>query len=354
MPIWRSKRSKAKEENYQGLRLVGELEEWADQLGALKDMKDGHAVETAKYAKTASIQEELAFAWWAPQVLKTKRSIIAKIKSSYWQVTHKYGLKNPKTVQEALALDKENNNTLWWDAIVKEMDNVKIAFEEWKGKEEDIPKGYQKIKCHLIFDIKLSENFWCKARFVAGGHITNTPASITYSSVVSRDSVRIALTIGALNDLKVISCDIQNVYLTAPCREKIYTVTGPEFGSDEGSLMLIKRALYGLKSSGAAFHSYLAEVLYDLGYTPSSGDADVWLQPAIKPGGHKYYEYLLTYVDDIILISYDPNTTMLGLQSVVKLKNDKFSEPDSFLGSQLVLKEITGQPCWCMTSNWYS
>ena len=165
-------------------------------------------------------------------------------------------------------------------------------------------------------------------------------------SVVSRDSVQIALTIAALNDLKVISCDIQNVYLTAPCREKIYTVTGPEFGSDEGSLMLIKRALYGLKSSGAAFHSYLAEVLYDLGYTPSSNDADVWLQPAIKPGGHKYYEYLLTYVDDIILVSHDPDTTMLGLQSVVKLKNDKFSQPDSFLGSQLVLKEITGQPCW--------
>ena len=102
-------------------------------------------------------------------------------------------------------------------------------------------------------------------------------------------------------------------------------MAGPEFGSDKGSLMLVKRALYGLKSSGAAFHSYLAEVLYNLGYTPSSGDADVWLRRAIKPGGHKYYEYLLTYVDDIILVSHDPDTTMLGLQSVVKLKNDKFS-----------------------------
>jgi hypothetical protein len=41
-------------------------------------------------------------------------------------------------------------------------------------------------------------------RLVADGHKTDAPAStITYSSVVSRDSVRIALTIAALNDLDV-------------------------------------------------------------------------------------------------------------------------------------------------------
>ena len=66
---------------------------------------------------------------------------------------------------------------------------------------------------------------------VAGGHITASPSSITYSSVVSRYSVRIALTIAALNDLSILGCDIQNAYLTAPCREKIWTTVGPKFGS---------------------------------------------------------------------------------------------------------------------------
>ena len=51
--------------------------------------------------------------------------------------------------------------------------------------------------------------------------MTETPATITYSSVVSRDSVRIAFLYAALNDLKVFACDIQNAYLTAKCREKI-------------------------------------------------------------------------------------------------------------------------------------
>ena len=56
---------------------------------------------------------------------------------------------------------------------------------------------------------------------VGGGHMTASPSSITYSSVVSRDSVIIALTIAALNDLSILGCDIQNTYLTSPCHEKI-------------------------------------------------------------------------------------------------------------------------------------
>ena len=47
--------------------------------------------------------------------------------------------------------------------------------------------GYQEIGCHVVFDIKM--DFSRKARFVAGGHTTEAPASVTYSSVVSRDSI---------------------------------------------------------------------------------------------------------------------------------------------------------------------
>ena len=57
----------------------------------------------------------------------------------------------------------------------------------------------------MIFDIKMGENFRQKAKMVAGGHTTETPAALTYASVVSRDSVRIALTIAAVNDLKVLA-----------------------------------------------------------------------------------------------------------------------------------------------------
>ena len=157
------------------------------------------------------------------------------MKSKYWERTHKYGVRVPKLVRKALEIDKANCNHLWYEALCKEMKNVRPAFEIYEG---DIRKlvGYQKIKCHIVWDVKLGENFRRKARLVAGGHMTDAPSSITYSSVVSRESVRIALTIAALNDLQILACDIQNAYLTAPCREKIYTVAGPEFGSEKQDL----------------------------------------------------------------------------------------------------------------------
>ena len=39
--------------------------------------------------------------------------------------------------------------------------------------------------------------------------------------------------------------------------------------------MIIKMALYGLKSSGAALRSKLANVIHDLGFRPSLADPDV-------------------------------------------------------------------------------
>ena len=56
----------------------------------------------------------------------------------------------------------------------------------------------------MIFDIKLGENYRRKAQMVAGGHKTETAAMLTYSSVVSRDSVLIALLAAALNDLEIL------------------------------------------------------------------------------------------------------------------------------------------------------
>ena len=90
----------------------------------------------------------------------------------------------------------------------------------------------------MIFDIKLGKNFRKKLQLVGGGHTTTAPASIMYSYVVSRDSVQIALTIAALNVMDILACDIQNAYLTAKCRDIIWTMEGTEFGLEEGSIMV--------------------------------------------------------------------------------------------------------------------
>ena len=74
---------------------------------------------------------------------------------------------------------------------------------------------------------------------VAVRHVTDVPSSITYYSVVLRDSVRIIFMIAELNNLKVLGCDIQTAYLTAPTWEKIWTIAGTEFGSEKGCIMMV-------------------------------------------------------------------------------------------------------------------
>ncbi len=80
--------------------------------------------------------------------------------------------------------------------------------------------GYQFVRCHVIFDVKM-EDFRQKAQLVAGGHMANVPPIVTYVSVVLRETVCIALTMAALNALKVLAADIMNTYITAPNKEKI-------------------------------------------------------------------------------------------------------------------------------------
>ena len=242
----------------------------------LKDVKESYPVHVAEFTISNHIAEEPAFAWWVPFMMKKRNCILAKVKSKYWLRSHKFRIRIPKSVEEAKKVDDQNGNTLWWDVICKETHNMRPAFEVFEGTKDQLPVGYQFIKCHMIFDIKFGENFCHKAQLVAGGHMTETPATLTYSSVVSCDSVRIALTVAALNDLQIMSCDIQNAYLTADCREKIWTYAGPEFGSEHGSIMFVRKALYGLKSSGTAFWAHLAETLHDIGFCPTRANPDVW------------------------------------------------------------------------------
>ena len=130
---------------------------------------------------------------------------------------------------------------------------------------------------------------------------------------------------------------------------------GPEFVPElEGKTMLVVRALYGLKSSGAAFRSFLAETLCDLNFVPSGADPDVWMCPAVKPDGFKYWEYILCYVYDVLAISHQSKHVLKGIQKKFKIKNDKIEVPEMYLGASLSkMDNENGDECWAMSSNDY-
>ena len=152
---------------------------------------------------------------------KQHQEILIKIARSHRLKTgHKFGLRVLDTVKEAMEIDGVNGNTLWQDAIEKEMQNVYVAFHI--RTDSQVPRGYKLIPHYIIFEIKM--DFTRKARLLAGGHNTGPPAQLTYSSMVSHDSVWIGFLIA---------------------KEKYDIITGPEFGELEwGKIAVITWAPY--------------------------------------------------------------------------------------------------------------
>lgn len=246
-------------------------------------------MQLAQYAIENNLQEEEAFCWWIKPTLKHKKSFIRATQARYAKHTHKFGIQVPATIQEALKIDQEMKTTFWYDAIQKEMANIRTVFH-FLDECERVPPGHKWIKCHLVFDVKM--DLTRKARYVAGGHVTNPPSELTYSSVVMRDSMQITLLLAAQNDVELLAMDIGNAYLNADTKEKVYTMAGPEFGELEGRKVIIVRALNGLQSSCAAWIVHLANTLRDMGFTSCLADANVWYHSAKKPCGYEYYEYV--------------------------------------------------------------
>ena len=249
-------------------------------------------------------------------------------------------------------MDAKNGNILWQDAIRKEYNNVKVAFKLLKDGEK-MPSTFTKITCHLIFEVKFDLRM--KARYVAGGHLMEPLSTITYSSVVSRESIQIGFLLSTLNGLDILAADIQNTYLNAPTEEKVWFRAGPKWGQHEGKPVLIVWALYGLKSSGQAWRTHFAQTLEGMGFKSSFADPDVWYKASVKPNGEEFCKYLLVYVDDIFCIDTDPKRYMSQIEKSFKIKEGSIGPPTVYLGAncQKDASHIEGIDCWWMSAEQY-
>jgi Reverse transcriptase (RNA-dependent DNA polymerase) len=321
----------------------------------LSSLKDGYPVQVAEYATANKLVSEPAFQWWVPYTQKKRHRIIHQLKTRYLRREEKFGLPLPKSVKEALAIDRDTNTSFWSDAIKKEMSVILPAV---KILEDGItaPVGYQMIPCHMVFDIKV--DFTRKARFVGGGHVTKPPTTQTYASVVSRESVRIAFLYAALNELDIMSADVQGAYLNAPCKEKVYTRCGPEFGPENiGRVALIVKALYGLKTSAYAWREHLSKTLEgSLDFSHCLADNDVWMRPGEKLDGTKYYQLILVHTDDLLVVAEKPIDILTNLDQHYILKKGSIGELTTYLGAEVGRYTLPDDPSrkrWYMGSEKY-
>ncbi len=162
--------------------------------------------------------------------------------------------------------------------------------------------------------------------------MVNAEGRTCYSSVVRLDSIRLLNVIAKAQGLNVLAGDVGNAYLNADTKEKVYVRCGPEFGPElEGRIAIIKKSLYGLKSSGAQWHAHFAKTLYMMGFQPTRFDNDVWIKERTDSSG---YDYISTYVDDFLITAKDPWVYMKKLQEIYVIKDPKV--PDFYLGASYV------------------
>ena len=87
--------------------------------------------------------------------------------------------------------------------------------------------GTSEDRVHFVFDVKHYGKF--KARLVADGHLTKEQTETIYSGAVSLRDLRLAMFLAELNNLQLWGADVENAYLQALTKEKLYIVTGPQF-----------------------------------------------------------------------------------------------------------------------------
>ncbi|MFM8621767.1 MAG: reverse transcriptase domain-containing protein, partial [Holophagaceae bacterium] len=251
----------------------------------------------------------------------------AKLRSFNQAPRYKYGYEIPRNYDHAIYLDQRNGNTKWQDANALEFGQL-FEYSTFRDlghwKDAKPPPGYKKIKVHLVFDVKHDGRH--KVRVVADGHLTDIPVDSVYSGVVSLKGLRIMIFLAELNHLETWATDIGNAYLEAKTREKLYIVAGPEFAELEGHLLVIEKALYGLRSSGKRWHERFAECLVEEGFKPCKVEPDIWMRPS---SDKSCYEMVAVYVDDLAFGMKNPKAFLEVLERKHQFKL-KGSGPISF------------------------
>ena len=117
-----------------------------------------------------------------------------------------------------------------------------------------------------------------------------------------------------LNKMDVWGADIGNAYLESSTKEKLYILGGPELQELEGHILVIHEALYGLKSSGLRWEQRIYDIMLDMDFMPYRAD------PCVKSKDMTKYEYVVFYVDDLLIACEDPSGFISTLKDKYKLK----------------------------------
>ncbi len=306
-------------------------------------------VTLAKYAEDQNLTDKAIWKWAKGYVKnkkvynRMKRNLMrAKTKQ---RVKYQFGVKVPGSIAEAYRLDAINKNTNWTDAIEKEVKLLRDLFGCFKLADTgEITNNYQKIPLLWTFAVKFDGRH--RARLVAGGHKTQDLTTNYYSGVIELETIRILFAIAIIACLKCVAGDVASAYIQAFTNEKVYTIAGQEFGPWKGKVIIIVKALYGMKSSGAMWHQNFSDNMRDLGFRPCKADFDLWIRTT---NGH--HEYVAVMVDDLLIFSKEPEMIIETLTGLWGYELKGVGVPSYYSGADIEFDK--GCSCWTMGAKTY-
>ena len=152
-----------------------------------------------------------------------------------------------------------------------------------------------------------------KARLVAKGF--RQKEGIDYDQVfapVSKYStLRALLAVAATGDLEIHQLDIKTAFLNGKLDETIWIAQPTGYETGDGKACRLHKAIYGLKQASRAWYITLKTALEAANFTQSAADPALFIKTGTAP------VYLLTYVDDILVITGDTSHLSAAKQDVL-------------------------------------
>lgn len=230
----------------------------------------------------------------------------------------------PATLEEALASEQAE---LWQQAADDEMASL-LANGTWEL--EPVPPGVKPIPVKWVFKVKRDaagnvERY--KARLVAKGF--RQQEGIDYEEVFAPVSkyvtVRAMLAMAAAQDLEIHQLDIKTAFLYGELEEDVWTEQPPGYESGgPGIACHLRKSLYGLKQAPRVWYGKLSKELDTMGFQPSAADPALFIKPGPPP------VYLLTYVDDILVITGDDQALLITKNNLLTTFEGRDLGPASF------------------------
>ena len=178
----------------------------------------------------------------------------------------------PLSFKDAME-SKDNNN--WVQSVKNELENLT---RNNTFTEAILPQGRKPVRTKWLFKLKKDHNGQLskhKARLVAKGYtqIKDIDYSSTFQPVAKMTSIRLILSLAAMNDYELEQMDVVSAYSNEKLDEKIfieitedYDLIKQKTNKENYNCLRLEKSLYGLKQSGYLWNNLLNKTLYGIGF----------------------------------------------------------------------------------------